>query len=100
LKQILYFTFIAVFFLSCNTDDDTHQLPEGPVSFEDGIFILNEGIFGQGNSSVSFIDMATGVVSQNIFKSVNGDALGDTATDMAFFRDHGYVVLNASNTIE
>lgn len=100
LKQWCYFFFCVFLLNSCDDSDDSPTLPEGPATFDKGIFVLNEGNFGQGNSSVTYIDPATGVSSQNIFESVNEIGLGDTATDMAFFGAYAYIVLNVSNTIE
>lgn len=98
----LFFPFIfGLFLVSCGTDDDTSQLPEnGPTTFDSGIFVLNEGNFGQGNTSVTHIDQQTGMVNHYIFEAVNEIPLGDTATDMAFSGDHAFVVINVSNTIE
>ncbi len=62
--------------------------------------MLNEGLFGQGNSSVSFIDPAAGEASHNIFSEVNGVDLGDTASDIGFYEDFAFIVVNVSNTIE
>ena len=95
------FLLLCMLFLnSCDTSDDAPPLPQGPATFANGILVLNEGNFGQGNSSVTYIDPATGVASHNIFEGVNELPLGDTATDMAIFGDHIYIVLNVSNTIE
>ena len=99
-KHLIYFFLCAFLFSACDNNDDTLPDPEGPVTFENGIFVLNEGNFQQGNSSVTYVDPATGVVLQNIFEGVNEIPLGDTATDLAFFEDHAFIVLNVSNTIE
>ena len=100
LKQWSYFFFFAFLLHSCDVSDDSPPLPEGPATFENGILVLNEGNFGQGNSSVTYIDPATGLTTLKIFEGVNELPLGDTATDMVIFGDHVYIVLNVSNTIE
>ena len=99
-KHLIYFFLCTLLFSACDNNDDTLPVPEGPVTFNNGIFVLNEGNFQQGNSSVTYIDPATGEVLHNIFEGVNEVPLGDTATDLAFFEDHAFIVLNVSNTIE
>ncbi len=99
-KHLIYFCLCALLFSACDNNDDSLPDPEGPVTFENGIFVLNEGNFQQGNSSVTYVDPAAGIVSHNIFEGVNKVPMGDTATDLAFFEDHGFIVLNVSNTIE
>lgn len=90
-------------FTSCQSDDDINNLPE-PVAegdFSNGIFILNEGNFGGGNSSVAFLDENHAEVSLNIFSEVNdGISLGDVAQSIGFYEDYAFIVVNVSNKIE
>ncbi len=92
----------AMFLTSCSNDDDSAGpgivVPQG--EYENGVFILNEGGFGQGNASVSFLsnDME---LQNNIFATVNSNAiLGDTGQDIGLHGNFAYVVLNYSNKIE
>ena len=68
-------------------------------AFEDGIFISNEGAFGKGNASVSFIN-SEGEVQQGIFKATNSRDLGDTFQSMIIEDGKAYMVLNNSNKVE
>lgn len=91
----------TTFFTSCSSDDDIPDTPEQTEDYSNGIFVLNEGNFGQGNASVSFIDENLENVTQNVFSSVNnGDPLGDTAQSMAFLDEYAWIVVNVSNKIE
>lgn len=83
---------------SCSNDDDSPGIDE-TGDFANGMFILNEGNFGSNNASVSFYGN-DGVLSDNIFQSVNGEDLGDTAQSMLLDDERAYIVLNVSNTIE
>lgn len=76
-------------------------LPVFGQSFNDGVFILNEGGAGSNNASVSFLSN-TGNLQNNIYATVNPTvgALGDTAQNMAIHGDYAYIVLNISNTIK
>ncbi|MEM6515369.1 MAG: DUF5074 domain-containing protein [Bacteroidota bacterium] len=86
-------------FSSCSNDDDFVNIePRGDYDF--GLLISHEGNFGQGNASVAWVSNDLQTVEKNIFNTVNGTPLGDTAQSMAFSDDLAYIVLNASNKIE
>lgn len=88
-------------FTSCQSDDDINNQPEPGGDYSNGIFILNEGNFGGGNSSVAFLDENHKEVSQDIFSEVNsGAALGDVAQSIGFYEDYAFIVVNVSNKIE
>jgi len=87
----------SLFFVSCNNDDDSNA-PAG--AYDNGVIVLNQGGFGVGNASVSFISNAMSL-QNDIFATNNpGHILGDTGQDIGFNGDLAYVVLNASNKIE
>jgi len=71
-----------------------------PASYENGIFIVNEGNYNWGNATVTFVDNKTNTVIQDIFRKSNGRSLGDVAESMKIARNLGYVVINNSNRIE
>jgi YVTN family beta-propeller protein len=71
-----------------------------PVTYKNGIFVINEGNYNWGNASVSFIDQETGKVSLDIFRTSNDRNLGDVAQSMVRFRDYGLIVVNNSSRIE
>lgn len=87
-------------FTSCSTSDDGPGLPE-TENFADGIFILNEGNYGSGNSTVSYLDASKEEMNHEIFRKQNdGLELGDVGQNIGFFNDYAFVVVNVSNTIE
>src|SRR5688572_249838 len=87
----------SLLFVSCS-DDDNKDVPSG--AYDNGILILNQGGFGKGNASVSFLSEAM-TIENNIFSTVNsGDLLGDTGQDMGLEGDLAYIVLNVSNKIQ
>lgn len=95
---LLALTLLFVF-SSCSTDDDPGTRPIEQGDYNSGIFVLNEGVFNQGNSTVSFID-DQGNVTNNIFSTVNAGALGDTGQSIGLFEDYAFIVVNVSNKIE
>ncbi|NJW52758.1 YncE family protein [Salinimicrobium oceani] len=98
-KNLLYLFLSLVILVSCESDDDNIIPPQNGGTYSDGVFIINEGNFGQGNSTISFLN-AEGEVTHNIFSTVNGADLGDTATDIGLFEELVFIVVNVSNKIE
>lgn len=99
-KNLFYLILALTVLVSCESDDDNPGPQEPTGAYADGAFILNEGVFGQGNSSISFLDLQAGNVTHNIFNGVNGEDLGDTATDIGFYEDMAFIVVNVSNMIQ
>ena len=95
-KFLLSMFLLSVILISCD-DDDEPQLPKG--DYENGILIANEGPFGSGSGTVTFIknDFAT---SQNdIYKTVNSEDLGNILQSIAFNDDSAYLIANVSNRL-
>ena len=65
-----------------------------------GVFIVNEGAFGQGSGSVSFLNMEYQKMYDDIFYAANNRPLGDIAQSMEIFNNQGYIVVNNSGTLE
>lgn len=101
IHRILPLLYIGLtLFTSCSTADDNPELPE-TENYADGIFILNEGNYGSGNSTVSYLAASKEEINHEIFRNQNaGLELGDVGQSMAFFNDYVFVVVNVSNTIE
>ncbi|MBT0607360.1 hypothetical protein KIV10_04120 [Aequorivita echinoideorum] len=100
-KPYLLLLLISIFTVSCNSDDDALPQEELPPAgaYANGMFILNEGGFGNSNASVSFVG-ENGELSNSIFTEVNNRNLGDVAQSMGFFEDNAYIVVNNSSTVE
>lgn len=91
------FSALALFFTACDPDP-APATPKG--EYEKGVFILNEGAFRAGNSSVSFYNRDTKAVAPDIFTNVNNRPLGDVAQSMTQHNDQLFIVVNNSNKIE
>ncbi|MFN5325432.1 MAG: YncE family protein [Bacteroidota bacterium] len=65
-----------------------------------GIYVVNEGAFGQGNGELSFINPNDNQVTNNLFSTINNFAAGDVAQSFSIHQDKGYLILNVSQKIE
>lgn len=64
-----------------------------------GILLLNEGLWQQNNSTLTYYNPVTQEVKKNVFYTVNNQILGDTANDMIKIADTLFIVVSTSNTI-
>ncbi len=83
---------------SSNDEDDETTISYEVIPFQYGYFITNEGNFGAGNGSLTFV-ASNGTVSHNVFSTVNGMSLGDTVQSIFFHENNAYIVVNNSHKI-
>jgi hypothetical protein len=97
--QKLILAFCSAFVLvSCDPESAFVETPLG--AYDNGVLVLNQGGFGAGNASVSFISDDFVTTQNNIFSLVNPSiTFGDTAQDIGFYQNLGFAVLNGSNKI-
>lgn len=76
-----------------DTDFDVTPVPG------QGLFIANEGNFQYGNASLSFYDIASGTVENDVFIRANGQKLGDVAQSMTMHDGTLWIVVNNSHVI-
>ncbi|MFT4849121.1 MAG: YVTN family beta-propeller protein [Sediminicola sp.] len=100
LKKLAYLFISIVILSACSSDDDTIApvLPLG--DYENGILVSNEGPFGTGTGTISFISEDFSNVEQSIFNGVNNSDLGNIVQSIGFYGDLAYIVANNSNLIK
>jgi YVTN family beta-propeller protein len=99
LKPLLYASVIVTLLLSsCKKPDKKTESPD--IDIPKKVYVLNEGNFGSGNSSVSIYDQVNNKVYNNLFFEANSRPLGDVLQSMSLINGKAYFVVNNSNKIE
>ena len=96
IKYIGLFTVLMVCAISCKKE----EVACNDVPVESGWLVLNEGLFQQNNSTLSYYNTSNQSVTQQTFFNVNNRGLGDTGNDMVRYGSKIYIAVNVSGTIE
>jgi YVTN family beta-propeller protein len=88
---------LSLILASCHKDK---AVKPNPTPVTDGFYVLNQGLFNDNNSTLSFYSYSTKAVTADIFTSANGRGLGDTGNDIEIYGSKMYIVVNVSSTIE
>src|SRR5690554_5608168 len=99
-NYLLLFAIASFVFTSCSSDDDFTPSVIEPGAYEDGILVLNEGPFGQGSGTITYVSEDFSTVEQNIYRNVNGTELGNVVQSMGFADGNAYVFVNNSNSVK
>jgi YVTN family beta-propeller protein len=97
LKNLLLVTMIiSAISISCSKEDEQPF----DTGYLHGVFITNEGGFLNNNGSISYYDIDSGKVTNNLFKIINGYGLGDIVQSFGIAGDKGFIVVNNSQKVE
>src|ERR1700720_2647102 len=88
---------LAVFIFSCKKDNNTPT--SVPPKVTTGLFILNQGLYGANNTTLTYYDFGTNTSTTDYFKNVNGFGLGDTGSDFIIYGGKMYIVVNNSGYV-
>jgi YVTN family beta-propeller protein len=100
LKLSILLTAVTLTFILASCHKDSKVVPRPSVAPTTGLYVLNQGIFNDNNSTLSFYDYTSKQVTPDIFSSVNNRGLGDTGNDIEIYGSKMYIVVNVSSTIE
>ncbi|MDR2907353.1 MAG: hypothetical protein LBU91_05135 [Bacteroidales bacterium] len=96
MKKILYFALLATVFMACDKNNDNNHQPTP----DSGLLVLNEGLRMMNNASISYYDLDSGTVTQDLFFEQNGRQLGDIANDILIYGGKIYITVGFSSTVE
>lgn len=108
-KKIIYLSVLAlgVTISSCKKDvpdpeTATAQLPNtlSVETYDDGVFITNEGPFNTGSGTVSFYHRTDANIDNEIFVGKNAYVLGNIVQSINVYSGTGYIVVNNADKIE
>lgn len=95
-----YLIYILVFCLfSCKKKEEEKPV-DSPQYLQNGILVLNEGLFQHNNAALSWVSLQDNTVSNDFFTQKTGRMLGDTGNDLKRYGGKIYIVVNVSSTIE
>ena len=77
----------------CNSPEEQPQ-DEATVDYDGGVFVLCEGTYGAGNSSLWHYHPERKEVRANVFHGANDARLGDTAQSLYMYNGLLFVVVN------
>ncbi len=97
--KITWVAVCTIFCMGC-VQDPTAPHTSPPAESSGGVYILNEGRFGHGDASLSYYDLQSGQVSNDVFFAVNNRMLGDVGNSILIRGGRAYIVVNNSNRIE
>jgi len=64
-----------------------------------GLFILNQGLYGANNTTLTYYDFVSQKPTTDYFRNVNGFGLGDTGSDLIIYGGKLYTVINNSGYV-
>ncbi len=98
-RFIYLFLFTLLFFTGCT--ENTVGPGDPPANVKRGILVVNEGLYAQNNSSLTFFSLDESKLFSDVYQNANpGKNLGDTANDLFGFENKGYITVDLSNKIE
>jgi len=71
-----------------------------PTAQRAGVYILDQGGQNLPNSALTYYDYTTKTLTPDIFSSVNGRPLGNTANDVEIYGSKMYITVDKSGTVE
>lgn len=95
---LIAFIFFPLLFSSCMKWEN-EVFKEEIHTASEGLFILCEGNFQYGNSTLSFYNPENSEIINEAFFKANGMKLGDVAQSMTFYNNLGWIVVNNSHVI-
>ena len=102
-KLKLNYLFVAFAFLtllaSCHKDK-VNPNSGTPTAVRAGLYVLNQGGFGNNNSTLTYYNYTAKQLIPDQYSTVNGTKIGDTGNDIGIYGSKMYIVVNNSNVVD
>ena len=99
IKNLISACAVILFISSCEKEPEK-PTPSTVSSFSNGVFILNEGAFGAGNSGITFYSKNENSLIPDLYQQANNLPLGDVLQSMTVVGNSAYLCVNNSQKIE
>ena len=90
---------LAAAVLAGCTPSNNEPQDEAKIGYDGGVFVLCEGTYGAGNSSLYHYHPERKEVTANVFNKANNAKLGDTAQSLYMYNGLLFVVVNNSGVV-
>lgn len=97
-RSVFFLLAAALTLVACDDNSSNGDDPN-PARVTEGVFVVNEGSFQSIPGSLSYVNLASGTVTPNLFSKVNGKVLGGTANDALTVGDRLYIAVQEENTV-
>ncbi len=101
MHQLPVIALIVLFAITGCRKDKPESPVETPVTIGEGrgVYITNEGNFQWGNAKVSYYDITSATVTEDLYEPANGVSIGDVCQSMVLHDNKAYVVVNNSGKV-
>ncbi len=103
IKISMFLSILMIILYSCMDDEEWYTLNStldiSHKQLNRGLFVVNEGNFMYDNASLTYYDIDSMKVLNNVFYRTNQVPLGDVAQSMEIRDSLGYIVINNSGKI-
>ncbi|NOX48085.1 MAG: DUF5074 domain-containing protein [Chlorobi bacterium] len=87
-------------FVSCNKDDKKEDPPPSG-NFDNGVFIINEGLFNTGTGTISFVKRGSTDVQQKVYQKANNEIpIGNIVQSMNIINGKAFIMVNNADKVE
>ena len=99
--KYLIIILLTLLLVGCN---DMYDVPREPIWNDSTettrLLVLSEGLFNMNNSTLALVNLQTGDIDYDHFRSTKGRGLGDTGNDMKLYGSKIYITVNISSQLE
>jgi len=96
--KLSYIYLLAVLLVAGSCKKQEEEIPRG--EFATGVFVVNEGNFGDADGTISFFDPTVKTSTQDIYAKANGSSISGTFQSVYFYGTNAFIIDQAGHKIE